>query len=74
MIEAPKTVVVYGPQGCGKSRNAGALMVRYGCERVQDNWDGVSPIAPGALVMTNVHPPYAVGVDVVVPFGQALAA
>ena len=36
------TVVVYGPQGCGKSVRSAELMARFGCTRVQDDWDEVS--------------------------------
>jgi SpoVK/Ycf46/Vps4 family AAA+-type ATPase len=32
-----KSVIVYGPQGCGKTRNAEALMVAYDCEQVCDD-------------------------------------
>lgn len=67
-----QSVVVYGPQGCGKSRHAEALMVRFGCTRVQDDWNGSSPIAPGVLALTNALPPYAAMADVVVPFDQDL--
>ncbi|QGH73660.1 MAG: isopentenyl transferase-like protein [Podoviridae sp. ctpVR23] len=30
------TVIVYGPQASGKTRNAGALRVLYGCEGIND--------------------------------------
>lgn len=32
-----KSVIVYGPQGCGKTRNAEALMTAYDCDSVHDD-------------------------------------
>lgn len=50
-------VIVYGPQGCGKSLNRGALLEHFaGLDAIQDGWDGASPVYPGALVLTNVPP------------------
>lgn len=66
-------VVVYGPQGCGKSTQAGSLMMRYGCQRVQEEWDGVSPIHAYTLVLTNLQPPYGVDVDLLVDFQNQAA-
>lgn len=57
-----RPVVVYGPAGCGKSRAAESLMMRFGCSGLQDEWDGVSPLDSGVLALTNVPPPYY-GVD-----------
>ena len=41
-VSKVNTVVVYGPQGCGKSVRSAELMARFGCTRVQDDWDEVS--------------------------------
>lgn len=30
----PQSIIVHGPQGCGKTRNAQALMRKYGLRRV----------------------------------------
>lgn len=69
-----RTVVVFGPQGCGKTRNAERLMMAYGCSRVQEEWDGLAPLPPGTLALTNLAPPYGVDVDEAVSFGVAKTA
>ena len=55
-----RTVIVYGPQGCGKSKAASRLMRQFGCAQLVDDWDGESPLPDGALALTNRQPPYAV--------------
>ena len=62
------TVVIYGPPGCGKAFRAVDLMFHHGCSRVQEEWDGESPLLPGTLALTNVEPPYAVDVDRIIFF------
>ena len=32
------TVLIHGPQGCGKTRNAQALAEHFGCSKVVDDW------------------------------------
>jgi len=39
------TVLIHGPQGCGKTRNAQALAEHFGCSKVVDDWNGRDPIA-----------------------------
>jgi hypothetical protein len=34
-----QSLIVYGPQGCGKTRNAEALREGYGLDRVIEDWD-----------------------------------
>lgn len=46
-------VVIHGPQGCGKTRNAQALAAHFGCSRIIDDWDGASPLPEGALALTS---------------------
>ena len=48
-------VFVSAPQGSGKSTNAQALMGMFDCTSVVEDWDGVSPVPNGALVLTS-HP------------------
>lgn len=61
MSEFPRGVVyVSGPQGCGKSSAALALMRMFKCRRVVDDWDGQSPVPDGALVITGHAWPGAV--------------
>lgn len=59
-----KTVIVYGPQGCGKSSAAKGLLAYSGCTGLVDDWDGCSPLPEGALALTNKQPPYKVDADV----------
>jgi hypothetical protein len=47
------TVVIHGPQGCGKTRRAQALARHFGCERIVDDWDGVSELQPDVLALTS---------------------
>lgn len=49
------TVLIHGPQGCGKTRSAQALAAHFGCSQVVDDWNGRDPIAAGSLVLTNVE-------------------
>ncbi len=50
----PLSVIVYGPQACGKTRNAERLRKGFGMDRVIDDWH-VGDTVPqrGALVLTN---------------------
>jgi hypothetical protein len=47
-------VIVIAPQGAGKNRHAEALMQRFGCTHIVDEWDGVAELAPGALALCNL--------------------
>lgn len=47
------TIVIHGPQGCGKTRNAQALAKHFGCSRIVDDWNGRSKVEPGSLVLTS---------------------
>lgn len=50
------TIVVYGPQGCGKTRQAQTLAAQHGCESIVDEWHEGAALVPGALHLTNVRP------------------
>jgi len=52
------SVIVHGPQACGKTRNARALAAALGCNKILDDWDGRTPIPHGALVLTSDEPPF----------------
>ena len=53
-----RTVVVYGPHACGKTRNAEALRKGFGLDRVIDDWNGRDQVPMrGALVLTNCTDP-----------------
>lgn len=55
MTDKNPTVIIYGPQGCGKTRNAEQLRQAFGLERVIELEDSPSNRIPdrGALVLTN---------------------
>ncbi len=46
------TVIVTGPQGCGKTLHAAKLKAHFGCTSVVDEWWSGDPIVPGALHLT----------------------
>jgi len=49
-----RSVIIYGPQACGKTRNADKLRAAFGLNLVIDDWDGREPFsAVGTLVLTN---------------------
>lgn len=48
-----KTVIVTGPQGCGKTMASAKLLGHFGCSRVQDDWTPRKPLVAGALHLTN---------------------
>lgn len=53
------SVIIYGPQGCGKTINAELLAKKYNCTNIDDNdWHNNRTIADNTLVLTNVEPPY----------------
>lgn len=69
------TVLIHGPQGCGKTRNAAALAAHFGCSHIVDDWNGRDQVAPGALVLTNVDDWKARALPKtrrVVPFARAM--
>jgi MoxR-like ATPase len=47
------TIVIHGPQGCGKTRNAKKLAAHFGCARIVDDWNGRDRVEAGSLVLTN---------------------
>ena len=54
-MSEPFTVVIIAPQGAGKSRHAETLRAMFGCTSIVDEWDGVTPLPPGALALTNTQ-------------------
>lgn len=63
------TVIVYGPQGSGKTTNAEPLRKHFGCSRVVDDWHYGDLICEGDLILTNddavLYPRYPRRVDLV---------
>lgn len=51
-----KTVIVYGPQGCGKTRYGKALMAKFGCIGIFDDfgWNPSQRVKPGYLHLSNL--------------------
>lgn len=52
-VVPPGSLVISGPQGCGKSRHAKALARYYGKTRVIDDWIPGTPIPGNALALTH---------------------
>lgn len=49
-----RSYLVYGPAGCGKTRNAAAIAAALGLRKVLDNWEPGTPVPPtDTLVLTN---------------------
>ncbi len=47
------SIIVYGPQGCGKTRHAEELRAHFGLTRVVDDYV-LGPLPDDALVLTNI--------------------
>ena len=68
------TIVIHGPQGCGKTRNAEALRVHYGLDSIIEADERPHQMLPanGALVLTcRVSVLHAAGLELV-PFDVAM--
>ena len=50
--------IIYGPPGCGKSRNIDKLKAMFKAKRVIDEWDGKSPLRLDDLALTTNSPPF----------------
>ncbi len=49
-----RSVVIYGPQRCGKTSNAQELRTHFGLREVLDDWDGHTAYPlEDTLVLTN---------------------
>lgn len=49
-----RSMVIYGPQGCGKTRNAEKLCQQHGLDKsagLEDFWRGAAPPAEGMLIL-----------------------
>lgn len=56
-----RSVIVYGPQACGKTRNARAIADALGLKDIRDNWFHGTPIPRfDALVLTSDEPPFSI--------------
>lgn len=56
-----KSWIVYGPQGCGKTRNAKAIAKGLGLSQIHDGWDGSKQTfsTMDTLHLTNELPAWA---------------
>jgi|GEM_PF-4781990 len=52
---AKKSIVVYGPPMCGKTRNSEKLRAHFGLDRVVDDWNGKRFEDEGVLYLTNLN-------------------
>ncbi len=64
--------IVYGPPGCGKTRNAERLARHFGYVKVVDGWDGTSKLPVNCLALTVNQPP-AIRRASVMSFQDAIA-
>jgi hypothetical protein len=46
-------IVIYGPQGCGKTTYAQTLARHYSATRVVDDWTPGRPVPAGTLALTS---------------------
>ena len=53
------TVIVHGPQGCGKTRHKAEFKRAFRCTSVVDDWNSADPLPADALALTNEEPPFA---------------
>ncbi len=68
-----KSYVVYGPQGCGKTRNAKRIAKALGLNAILDDFDGKQPLPrTDTLALTNVVPPRIADARRVLSFEQAM--
>jgi len=56
MRDSLNAVFVFAPQGRGKTRHAQALAAMFECTSIVEDWDGVSDVPDGALVLSNSLP------------------
>lgn len=67
MVIPQGTVIVVAGPGSGKTRSAQQLAEIFGCSHIVDEWDGLTPLPQNALVLTNVQPAGASGIDAWAP-------
>jgi len=61
-------IVIYGPQGCGKSKHKNELAVHFGMSKIIDDWKPGDALPESALALTNA--PEAEGA---IAFSEVLA-
>lgn len=69
----PRSCLVHGPAGCGKTTNAPAIAKALGLSQVLDNWDAGTPVPLlDTLVLTNADNPAWYFDGRVMTFDQAM--
>lgn len=58
-----KSIIVHGPQGCGKTRNAEALRKHYGMTHVLDGWTNRDVIPLRDTLVLTSECPAALGIN-----------
>lgn len=51
-----KSIIIVGPQGCGKTLHSKALMQLFGVQRLADPWRPSQGMVPDCLHLTQVAP------------------
>ena len=70
-----QTVIIYGPQGCGKTRHMKDFCELYGCASWTDDWLPGDPLVPGLLHLTFEVPSGLSDLDVqIISFDEAMKA
>lgn len=68
-----QAVVIHGPQGCGKTRNADALAKHFGCSKIIDDARTVDEAVAGTLYLCNSSSAITgSGPALVIPFDAAM--
>ena len=71
--QAPRSCVVHGPVGCGKTTKAEAIAKALGLSKILDDWDAGAPVPPlDTLVLTNVNNPAFYSAGRVLTFDEAM--
>ena len=61
------SIIIFGPQGCGKTRNVAELAAHFGMTRVVEDWTPGDALPDDALALTNFP-----GVEGVIDFEEAM--
>ncbi len=48
-----EAVIIYGPQGCGKTRYSAELLAYYGKSQIIDDWEPNQPTPDDAIILTH---------------------
>lgn len=71
--QTPRSCLVHGPAGCGKTTNAPAIAKALGLSKILDNWGAGAPVPLlDTLVLTNADNPAWCFKGRVMTFDQAM--